>query len=225
MNETASRMEAHALRDESPFVECTREDRDVPVRADRPATLTDELNRAEMHALRIRLKAQPVVAEVAIRRSPFGLPTKELAPRLQPVNRICQRWAVSIGNGLPNWAWDLPKKSRPTPLDDETAVIVDTIIQKRIPQSSRKFVVKWYRTDIPLEAMSREMIEEYHGRRAPRLREFNFKSGKVEEIRKFIDMTDEGIVICWNLTLDLLRDKFAESQHKELLRLLSVRWS
>lgn len=158
-------------------------------------------------------------------RSPFGVSQYDLIPRLQPVNRICQRWAVSIGAGLPNWAWDLPAKSRPTPLDEETAMIVDKIICKKIPPSSTKFLRKWYRTDIPLDALSREMVEEYHGRKKPKLRRFLWGSGIAQEMAETLQMTENGVILCWNLTLDLLRDKFEESGHPELLRLLKVQWS
>lgn len=179
---------------------------------------------AEVQRLLGPRTGDPLNAQAKPPRTPFGLPDYELAPRLQPVNRICQRWAVSVGDGLPNWAWDLPKKSRPTPLDDDTAVVVDTIICKKIPPSSTKFLRKWYRTDIPLDALSREMIEEYHGRKAPKLRRFLWGSGVAEELRETLQMTENGVILCWNLTLDLLRDKFAESGHPELIRLLAVRW-
>lgn len=222
LNGKPARLEADALGQGRPPLEHRPEGGTSLLRAPCTETLTDKLNRAEVQSL---LGSGGRVAELKPKRTPFGISDYDLAPRLKPVNRICQRWAVSIGNGQPNWAWDLPKKSRPTPLDDETAVVVDTIIMKKIPPSSTKFLRKWYRSDIPLEKLSDEMIEEYHGRRAPKLRKFLWGAGIAQELAETLQMTENGVVFSWNLTLDVLRDKFEESRHPELIRLLTIRWS
>lgn len=180
-------------------------------------TLTDELNAAEVRKL-------SEAVGTAVSRSPFGISPYELAPRLKPVDRICQRWAVSIGAGFTNDEWDLPLKSRPTPLDEETAIVVDTIVMKKIPSSTRRLLQKWYRTDIPVGVIADEMIQEYHGRKRPKLTRFLFHKGVVEDLKANLQMTENGVILCWNMSLDLLLERFGESRHLELVRLLTVRW-
>jgi len=209
-------METHASRHESPPVDSQAQNLDVPLRPDCPYTLTDELNRAEMLALRGRIASEAKrVRVVKLRRSPFGISPYELAPRLKPVDRICQRWAVSIGDGLPNWAWDMPTKSRPPPLDDDTAIVVDQIIMKRCAPASRRLLVKWYRSDAPVSAIADQMISEWHSRKK-RSRLTNWRGRIVDELKESLQMTENGVILCWNLTLDELRNRFEESKHPAL---------
>lgn len=70
-----------------------------------------------------------------------------LPAELATTDRVLQRWAVSIGTGLPSEDWrDLP--ARPPPLDDDTAIVVDQTIL-RSPERTRKLVRGWYCTDQP----------------------------------------------------------------------------
>jgi hypothetical protein len=70
-------------------------------------------------------------------------PTFELSADLLPTHRILQRWAVSIGSGLPGEAWDDSRRSNVPPLDDLTAMIVDQIHCHR-PAPTRNLIRQWY---------------------------------------------------------------------------------
>jgi hypothetical protein len=70
---------------------------------------------------------------------------KQISGELVATDRIMQRWAVSVGSGLPTDVWDDNPKSRPPPLDDDTAVKVDRIVQHLRPRD-RKLAHLWYRT-------------------------------------------------------------------------------
>lgn len=54
-----------------------------------------------------------------------------------------QRWAVSVGSGLPSAPWDESRKSTLDPLDDDTAIVVDQIIC-HAPTMTRKLLREWY---------------------------------------------------------------------------------
>ena len=113
---------------------------------------------------------------------------------LLPVDRILQRWDVSIGTGLPTEAWDdNPRTSKPPPLDDDTATVVDQIILK-LPKRTHQVIVAWYRTPQPTEVIARRL---------------NMSPRSLET----------GLKVCLNFT----RWKFEESGHSTLLRLLQVR--
>ena len=69
-----------------------------------------------------------------------------LEPELVPVDRIMLRWAVANGSGLPSDRWDdNPRQSKPPPLDDDTALVVDRLILK-CPVKTRTILQKWYCT-------------------------------------------------------------------------------
>lgn len=114
-------------------------------------------------------------------------------PEFATTDRICQRWAVSVGTGQPTERWQDTTKSRPPPLDDATAIIVDQIIL-RAPESTRKVVVKWYRTDLPDTIIAEQL-----------------------------KLTPRTLVTAWHLTLNYLRWRFAESRDRELLYILRWR--
>jgi len=117
-----------------------------------------------------------------------------LPKELLPVDRILQRWDVSIGTGLPSEAWDdNPRTSKPPPLDDDTATVVDQIIL-RLPKRTNQVIVAWYRTPQPTEVIARKL---------------NMSARSLEN----------GLKVCLNFTLW----KFQESRHRTLLRLLQVR--
>lgn len=117
-----------------------------------------------------------------------------LPKELLPVDRILQRWDVSIGTGLPSEAWDdNPRTSRPSPLDDDTATVVDQIIL-HLPRRTNQVIVAWYRTPQPTEAIARKL---------------NMSPRSLEN----------GLKVCLNFT----RWKFEESGHRTLLQLLQVR--
>jgi DNA-directed RNA polymerase specialized sigma24 family protein len=108
-------------------------------------------------------------------------------------DRICQRWAVSVGLGVQSDKWQDSARSRPPPLDDDMAIIVDQIILK-LPEKTKRVVVKWYRTDLP------------NGTIAEQLR-----------------LTPENLIVAWHLSLNFLQHKFVGSGHKGLLAALRFR--
>lgn len=79
-----------------------------------------------------------------------------LDPELVPTDRILDRWAVSVGSGLPSGNWDDTPRSRPPPLDDQTAIEVDRIILQ-LPHKYKTLVVRWYKSPLPRAAIAREM--------------------------------------------------------------------
>jgi hypothetical protein len=108
-------------------------------------------------------------------------------------DRICQRWSVSVGTGQPTERWQDHERSRPPPLDDGTAIVVDQIIL-RAPASTRKVVVKWYRTDLPDTVIAQQL-----------------------------NLTPRTLVVAWHLSLNFLRWRFSESGHRDLLAALRWR--
>jgi len=81
-------------------------------------------------------------------RSEFALPLE-----LVTTDRILQRWAVSIGCGLPSEEWDDIPKAKPSPLPDELAIIVDQAIL-RSPPLTRDLITRWYKTPQPTEIIA-----------------------------------------------------------------------
>lgn len=70
---------------------------------------------------------------------------RDLDPALVPTDRLLERWAVSQGSDDYLHGWDeVPARSRPTPLSDDLAIIVDqTILHSQV--QARKFIDRWYR--------------------------------------------------------------------------------
>lgn len=114
-------------------------------------------------------------------------------PELATTDRICQRWAVSVGLGLPTDLWRDGISSRPPPLDDATAIIVDQIILKSPPRT-RKVTVKWYRTQLPQPVLAEQL-----------------------------GLTERTLVTAWKITLNYLQWKFFESKHPDLLAALRLK--
>lgn len=108
-------------------------------------------------------------------------------------DRICMRWAVSVGLGLPTDLWQDAQCSRPPPLDDDTAIVVDQIILKS-PEKTRRVIVKWYRTQLPNTVIA----EQLH-------------------------LTPRTLETAWHLSLNFLQWRFLESKHTSLLALLRFR--
>lgn len=68
-----------------------------------------------------------------------------------PTDRIMQRWAVGMGDGLPDA--DVDPQSRPPPLDDVTQGLIDRIVQKS-PTTIGYFVRQWYCSPVPVTTMA-----------------------------------------------------------------------
>lgn len=108
-------------------------------------------------------------------------------------DRICQRWAVSVGMGLPTEIWMDGIASRPPPLDDDTAIVVDQTILKSPPRTKR-LIVGWYRTPVPQSVLANNC-----------------------------GLTTRTLVTGWHLSLSYLRWRFGESGHRGLLDALKLR--
>ena len=82
-----------------------------------------------------------------------------LDPVLIPTDRLLQRWAVSQGSDEYLIAYyEVPQRSRPPPLNDQDAIVVDQIVMSQIYQS-REFLKRWYfRPGEPLSALARDLM-------------------------------------------------------------------
>lgn len=86
----------------------------------------------------IRPRAEVVVALLG-NSNPHGLDAA-----LVPTDRILERWGVSQGSDDYLHGWDeVPMRSRPPPLSDDLAILVDRVILHSQVQS-RQFVMRWY---------------------------------------------------------------------------------
>ena len=83
-------------------------------------------------------------------RAVFALPRE-----LITTDRVLQRWAVSVGLGLPIEAWDRPLTNVP-PLPDDVAIVVDQAIC-HAPPKTRELITRWYKTPHPVEPIARKL--------------------------------------------------------------------
>lgn len=79
-----------------------------------------------------------------------------LARDLLSTDRILQRWAVSVGSGLPTEVWDDVPRAKPPPLPDDVAIIVDRIVIKS-PKRKRLLIKLWYRRTCPRSVISKRL--------------------------------------------------------------------
>jgi hypothetical protein len=115
-------------------------------------------------------------------------------PEFATTDRICQRWAVSIGMGLPTDVWMDGIASRPPPLDDDTAIIVDQLILKS-PERTRRLIRAWYCTSMAQPVLAKR---------------FNLAG-------------ERELILAWHLCLHFLQHRFSESKYAPLLALLRWR--
>jgi len=78
------------------------------------------------------------------RLHPGRLTDLDIDADLMPTDRILQRWARSVGCGLPEEAWDGTPQSRPPELPPDAAIWVDRYLC-RSHERMRKFLHSWYR--------------------------------------------------------------------------------
>jgi hypothetical protein len=123
----------------------------------------------------------------------LGRSAATVPPELATTHRVCQRWAVSIGTGMPTEQWQDGVASRPPPLDDPTSTVVDQIILKS-PKKTSRLIRGWYCTTIAQPALAAQ---------------FN--------------LTGRTLIVAWHLSLLFLQYRFCESKHKPLLALLRLR--
>lgn len=131
----------------------------------------------------------------AARKAMLGeVTTGTIEPELIPVDRIMQRYWVANGNGLPTLAWDdNPRYSKPPPLDDDTATVVDRIVI-HLPPKTKKIVVSWYGSPAPTHVIAENM-----------------------------GMSPRSLEKGWELALNFLKWKFECTNNRTLLKLLRVR--
>lgn len=134
-----------------------------------------------------RLIGQAIALEI-LRGGNYQL--RALDEVLMPTHRVLQRWAVSIGMGLPSDSWDDRKISKPPPLDDATATVVDNVIC-RGNDGCRRFVRDWYRTPTPVSAMCGSM-----------------------------GMDTKGIYMQWRASLFYYRGRFLATGHQDLVKMM-----
>jgi len=99
---------------------------------------------------RVRKSLEAIQADLSSK----GRSRNDIDPELAITHRILQRWAVSVGSGLPAEDWQEPRRSKPPPLDDPTAIKVDQEIQKA-PHRTKEIVRLWYKTELPWEYIAR----------------------------------------------------------------------
>ena len=89
-----------------------------------------------------------VVRQIALERARIYRLTAELAI----IDIVMQRWAVSIGAGLPTETWDERQGFRPVPLDDLRAIAVDQLVLHS-PYLVQSIIKPWYKTPTPVRAI------------------------------------------------------------------------
>lgn len=93
----------------------------------------------------------------AVLKTIAGEPSRFCIERnLITTDRVLQRWAVSIGIGLPLEEWDDQPRAKPPPLSDDVAIEVDQCILKSPPRT-KDLVTRWYKTPQPAEVISRHL--------------------------------------------------------------------
>lgn len=118
-------------------------------------------------------------------------PPATLPADLIPTDRILQRWAVSIGLGLPTEAWDDARISRPPPLPDDLAIVVDQLVLKSPPRT-KALIVAWYKTPVPTPQVAEDQ-----------------------------GMSLRSFYRAWHLSLHFMRHRFQESRSAALLKILA----
>lgn len=114
-----------------------------------PQTLPDGRT---IRVLRAKPRAEVVVRFLA--QSQFH----GLDPELIPTDRLLDRWSVSQGSddAFLKWSDEAPR-SRPPPLDDDTAIVVDKIVMHSQVQT-KKFICRWYlRPNEPMSVLAQAL--------------------------------------------------------------------
>jgi hypothetical protein len=131
---------------------------------------------------------------VVIRSMLSGGESGGLEPEILVIDRILQRWAVSIGTGLPSEVWDDSiAVARPPPLDDDCAILVDRCILG-LPARYNLVINLWYRKPIPTRG-----------------------------IAKRLNLDDTGLLLLYRTCLWEIRNRLIENGNRALEQLLLVR--
>lgn len=94
-------------------------------------------------------------------------------------DRIMQRWAEANGQGLPTERWDDSRTSRPTPLDDHSAYVMDRLMLT-VPKTTERIVVGWYCRPIPTRELARELGMSKRSLEKAHLVTLNYLKWKIE---------------------------------------------
>lgn len=131
----------------------------------------------------------------AVLKCMLGETVSGVIPReLLPVDRVMQRYWVANGDGLPTDRWDdNPRQSRPPPLDDDSATVVDRVYIK-LPPKTKKVIKGWYNSPLP----TRTLAETF-------------------------GMSERGLETAIKLALNFTQHKILATRHITLLHLLRVR--
>ena len=116
---------------------------------------------------------------------------------LLSTDRILQRWAASIGDGIGSEMWEDRPIARAPQLDWDIAIIVDQIIC-RSPPTTKRIIKAWYKTPLPVTKIAKTL--------APKL-----------------SMTTKGVYVSWRLALLFLKHRFEGARNQSLLNLLKAR--
>lgn len=154
---------------------------------------SDHQDSIEGDSARAPPKGQASMKAGAVLDMVYGRARCDLPPELVPIEIIFQRWAVSIGDGLPREMWDEIPSARMPPLDDDTAIIVDQQYL-RSPPRTKLFIKTWYKAPAPKRALATHW-----------------------------GMTEEAVERCRPIVLNYMRWRFLETRHQPLLRLLEIR--
>lgn len=113
----------------------------------------------------------------------------QLDIELMPTDHVLQRWAACIGDGMSD-KWDDSRKSRVSPLDDSTAIVVDQIILKS-PHRYRSLARQWY-----------------------------CGAGSSTAIAEKLGVSRSGLYLEWRCSLFHYMRRFLDSGHKDLIGLM-----
>lgn len=116
-----------------------------------------------------------------------------LGPDLLPADRVLQRWAASVGDGLPMESWEETPKSRMPALDDPTCIVVDQIVMhspKRVKDM---------------------MIPLYKG------------TGSMTTLRRKLKLDIAGFYCDWRVNLMYFRVQCQKSGNRDLVKMVNVR--
>lgn len=149
------------------------------------AAVIRAMNGAEKRKVN-RILARAVALEI-IREGDKRLSQLDL--ELLPTHHVLERWAVSVGDGLSD-KWDDSRKSRLSPLDDATAIVVDQVILRALPRY-KALVRQWY-----------------------------CGKGSSTTIADRLGVTRSGLYFEWRCSLRYFGQQFMATGHSDLISLL-----
>lgn len=151
------------------------------------STAFRQLNGAEKRKVN-RVLARAVALEI-LREGNQQLAQLDIV--LVPTNRILERWAVGSGDGIPSDEWDDSRKTRLSPLDDGTHIVVDQIILKA-PSVYSHLARRWY-----------------------------CGVGNTFVLAAEMGLSRSGLYLEWRCALFFFKREFENSKHTDLINLVT----